>query len=119
MRPSLASAAVALLMVIACGSTSPSAPQGPSVASVAVQVSSVMFWCPLEIYQMDTLDSPTFVVALRSDHPAAGRKLTAEALAGLSYLEISSSGEDASFVDSWLGARGLGKTYYAFQAEVT
>jgi hypothetical protein len=34
-------------------------------ASVAVQVSSVMFWCPLEIYQMDTLESPTFVVALR------------------------------------------------------
>jgi hypothetical protein len=35
------------------------------VASVAVQVSSVMFWCPLEIYQMDTLGHPTFVVALR------------------------------------------------------
>jgi hypothetical protein len=33
--------------------------------SVAVQVSSVMFWCPLEIYQMDTLEPPTFVVALR------------------------------------------------------
>jgi hypothetical protein len=35
------------------------------VVSVAVQVSSVMFWCPLEIYQMDTLEPPTFVVALR------------------------------------------------------
>jgi hypothetical protein len=35
------------------------------VASVLVQVSSVMFWCPLEIYQMDTLGHPTFIVALR------------------------------------------------------
>ncbi len=35
------------------------------VASVVVQLSSVMFWCPLEIYQMDTLGHPTFVVALR------------------------------------------------------
>ncbi len=34
-------------------------------ASVLVQVSSVMFWCPLEIYQMDTLGHPTFIVALR------------------------------------------------------
>jgi DNA-binding transcriptional LysR family regulator len=51
----------------------------------------------------------SFVVAMRSDHPAAGRKLTAEALAGLSYLEISSSDEDASFVDAWLGARGLAR----------
>jgi hypothetical protein len=35
------------------------------VASVAVQIASVMFWCPLEIYQMSTLGHPTFVVALR------------------------------------------------------
>ncbi len=35
------------------------------VASVLVQVASVMFWCPLEIYQMDTLGHPTFVVGLR------------------------------------------------------
>jgi len=34
-------------------------------ASVVIQISSVMFWCPLEIYQMDTLGHPTFVVALR------------------------------------------------------
>jgi hypothetical protein len=34
-------------------------------ASVVVQLSSVMFWCPLEIYQMDTLGHPTFIVALR------------------------------------------------------
>ncbi len=34
-------------------------------ASVAIQISSVMFWCPLEIYQMDTLGHPTFVIGLR------------------------------------------------------
>jgi len=35
------------------------------VVSVLVQVASVMFWCPLEIYQMDTLGHPTFIVGLR------------------------------------------------------
>ncbi len=34
-------------------------------ASALVQISSVIFWCPLEIYQMETLRSPTFVIALR------------------------------------------------------
>jgi DNA-binding transcriptional LysR family regulator len=46
---------------------------------------------------------------MRRDHPAAQCKLTAEALAGLSYLEISSSGENSSFVDQWLGTRGLAR----------
>jgi hypothetical protein len=41
------------------------------VASVVVQLSSVMFWCPLEIYQMDTLGHPTFIVALRLKNIAA------------------------------------------------
>jgi hypothetical protein len=35
------------------------------VVAAAVQISSVMFWCPLEIYQMDTLGHPTWVIALR------------------------------------------------------
>src|SRR5271165_3656511 len=35
------------------------------VASCAIQVASLAFWLPLEIYQMDTLGHPTFVVALR------------------------------------------------------
>src|SRR6185437_9636088 len=34
-------------------------------ASAIVQISSIMFWCPLEIYQMETLGHPTFVIALR------------------------------------------------------
>ena len=41
------------------------------VASVLVQVASVMFWCPLEIYQMDTLGHPTFIVALRMKNVVA------------------------------------------------
>ena len=34
-------------------------------ASCVIQVASLAFWLPLEIYQMDTLGHPTFVVALR------------------------------------------------------
>ena len=33
--------------------------------SCVIQVASLAFWLPLEIYQMDTLGHPTFVVALR------------------------------------------------------
>ena len=33
--------------------------------STVVQAASVAFWCPLEIYQMETLGHPTFVIALR------------------------------------------------------
>jgi hypothetical protein len=39
--------------------------------SVAIQLSSVMFWCPLERYQMETLSGPTFVVWLRFKNVAA------------------------------------------------
>jgi len=34
-------------------------------ASAAVQVASVLFWLPLELYQMTTLGHPTFVIGLR------------------------------------------------------
>jgi len=36
-----------------------------SVISLAVQLASLAFWLPLEIYQMDNLGHPTFVIALR------------------------------------------------------
>jgi len=39
--------------------------------SVLVQLSSIAFWCPLEIYQMETLGHPTFVIALRFKNIAA------------------------------------------------
>jgi hypothetical protein len=35
------------------------------VVSSVVQVASLAFWLPLEIYQMETLGHPTFVIALR------------------------------------------------------
>ena len=35
------------------------------VASLVIQIASIMFWLPLEIYQMETLGHPTFVIALR------------------------------------------------------
>ena len=34
-------------------------------ASTLIQIASLAFWLPLEIYQMETLGHPTFVVALR------------------------------------------------------
>jgi DNA-binding transcriptional LysR family regulator len=51
----------------------------------------------------------SFVVVMRRGHPAARRELTEEALASLSYLEISSSGENSSFIDQWLAMRGLAR----------
>jgi hypothetical protein len=39
--------------------------------SAVVQVASLAFWLPLEIYQMETLGHPTFVIALRLKNIAA------------------------------------------------
>jgi hypothetical protein len=41
------------------------------VASLAIQVASLAFWLPLEIYQMETLGHPTFVIGLRFKNIAA------------------------------------------------
>ena len=35
------------------------------LVSLAIQIASLAFWLPLEIYQMETLGHPTFVIALR------------------------------------------------------
>jgi hypothetical protein len=35
------------------------------IVSFVIQIASLMFWLPLEIYQMETLGHPTFVIALR------------------------------------------------------
>ena len=40
-------------------------------ASLVIQIASLAFWLPLEIYQMETLGHPTFVVALRIKNIAA------------------------------------------------
>jgi hypothetical protein len=39
--------------------------------SLAIQIASLAFWLPLEIYQMETLGHPTFVIALRFKNIAA------------------------------------------------
>jgi hypothetical protein len=39
--------------------------------SLVIQLASLAFWLPLEIYQMETLGHPTFVVALRFKNIAA------------------------------------------------
>jgi hypothetical protein len=39
--------------------------------STAIQLASLAFWLPLEIYQMETLGHPTFVIALRFKNIAA------------------------------------------------
>jgi len=40
-------------------------------ASAAIQLASLAFWVPLEIYQMETLGHPTFVIGLRFENIAA------------------------------------------------
>ena len=40
-------------------------------ASLMIQLASLAFWLPLEIYQMETLGHPTFVIALRFANIAA------------------------------------------------
>jgi hypothetical protein len=40
-------------------------------ASLVIQVASLAFWLPLEIYQMETFGHPTFVIALRFKNIAA------------------------------------------------
>ena len=39
--------------------------------SFVIQIASLMFWLPLEIYQMETLGHPTFVIALRFENIVA------------------------------------------------
>src|SRR5579872_5706995 len=39
--------------------------------SLVIQMASLAFWLPLEIYQMETLGHPTFVIALRFKNIAA------------------------------------------------
>ena len=39
--------------------------------SAVIQIASLAFWLPLEIYQMETLGHPTFVIALRLKNIAA------------------------------------------------
>jgi DNA-binding transcriptional LysR family regulator len=64
---------------------------------------------PGERFASQLLLEGPFVLVMRRGHPASRRKLTAKVLAGLPYLEISSSGEDTGFLDRWLAAQGLSR----------
>ena len=50
-----------------------------------------------------------FVMVMRRGHPSSRARLTAKAFAALPYLEISSSREDTSFIDTWLADQGLAR----------
>jgi hypothetical protein len=41
------------------------------IVSLVIQLASLAFWLPLEIYQMETLGHPTFVIVLRFKNIAA------------------------------------------------
>ncbi len=41
------------------------------IISTIIQIGSLMFWLPLEIYQLETLGHPTFILALRFKNVAA------------------------------------------------
>jgi DNA-binding transcriptional LysR family regulator len=51
-----------------------------------------------------------YVAVLRRGHPALRRKMTLSAFANLPHLVISSSGDDISFVNTALIARGLSRS---------
>jgi hypothetical protein len=60
--------------------------------SLVIQIASLMFWLPLEIYQMETLGHPTFVIALRF------RNIVAFALGKLNEWGLDT---EAMHEDAW------------------
>ena len=67
------------------------------------------FDSPGERFACTSILEDTFVVVMRRGHAAARRRLSAETLAGLPHLEISSAGEDTDFIDRWLAEHGLSR----------
>lgn len=62
-----------------------------------------------ERFGLAPLVEDRFVLTMRRGHPAERSKLTANSFAALRHLEISSSGEDTSFIDTWLARQGLSR----------
>jgi len=69
----------------------------------------VIMESPGERFHTAPLLDDSFVLVMRRGHPASRRKVSAQALAALPHLEISSSGADYSFIDRWLTERGLAR----------
>jgi DNA-binding transcriptional LysR family regulator len=67
------------------------------------------FESPGKRFGVKSLLEDHFVLAMRREHVNEHRKLTASSLAALPHLEISSSGEDTSFLDGWLARQKLSR----------
>ena len=68
--------------------------------SFVIQVASLAFWLPLEIYQMETLGHPTFVIALRFKNIAAFALGKMDAW-GLNTEEMSQDPWDYVHITTW------------------
>ena len=69
-------------------------------ASFVIQVASLAFWLPLEIYQMETLGHPTYVIALRFKNIAAFALGKMDAW-GLNTDEMSQDPWDYVHITTW------------------
>ena len=69
-------------------------------ASFIIQVASLAFWLPLEIYQMETLGHPTFVIALRFKNIAAFALGKMDAW-GLNTDEMTQDQWDYVHISTW------------------
>lgn len=70
------------------------------VASFVIQIASLAFWLPLEIYQMETLGHPTFVIALRFKNIVAFTSGKMDAW-GLNTEEMSQDHWDYIHITTW------------------
>jgi hypothetical protein len=61
-------------------------------ASLIIQLASLAFWLPLEIYQMETLGHPTFVIGLRFKNIAAF---------AFGKMQVWGLNTDAMYQDRW------------------
>jgi hypothetical protein len=68
--------------------------------SVAIQLASLVFWLPLEIYQMETLGHPTFVIALRFKN-MAGFALGKMGAWGLNTPSLTQDPWDYVHITTW------------------
>jgi DNA-binding transcriptional LysR family regulator len=64
---------------------------------------------PGERFLATPLLEDSFVIVMRRGHPASRRRLSPLSFADLPHLEISSSGEDTSFIDQWLSQHALAR----------
>ena len=69
-------------------------------ASFVIQIASLAFWLPLEIYQMESLGHPTFVIALRFKNIAAFALGKMDAW-GLNTEEMTQDPWDYVHITTW------------------